>query len=71
MYVRASVHHSVIFSDHNLYIYSWISKQVGTVVALEKEKCYLKHFLGRLKIKVTGFNKGQNSQIIILSLSGA
>ena len=29
--------------DHNLYN-AWISKQFGTVVALEEEKCHLKHF---------------------------
>ena len=30
--------------DHNLYNNAWISKQFGTVVALEEEKCHLKHF---------------------------
>ena len=30
--------------DHNLYNIAWISKQFGTVVALEEEKCHLKHF---------------------------
>ena len=48
---RASVQ---ICPDHNLYNNAWISKQFGTVVALEEEKCRLKHFLGRLKVKVTG-----------------
>ena len=43
-----------ICPDHNLYSNAWISKQFGTVVALEEEKCLLKHFLGRLKVKVTG-----------------
>ena len=38
---------------HNFYIYAWISKLFGTVVVLEEEKCHLKHFLGRLKAKVT------------------
>ena len=49
--IRASVQ---ICTDHNLYNNAWISKQFGTVVALEEEKCLLKHFLGRLKVKVTG-----------------
>ena len=31
-----------ICPDHNLYNNAWISKQFGTVVALE-EKCHLKH----------------------------
>ena len=39
--VRASVR---ICPDHNLYNNAWISKQFGIVVALEKEKCHLKHF---------------------------
>ena len=43
-----------ICPDHNLYNNAWISKQFGTVVALEEEKCCLKHFLGRLKVKFTG-----------------
>ena len=51
MFVRASVR---ICPDHNLYKNAWISKQFGTVVALEEEKCHLKHFLGSLKVKVTG-----------------
>ena len=42
------------YVDHNLYIYAWISKQFGTVVALEEEKCHLKTFFVRLKVKVTG-----------------
>ena len=37
-----------------MYNNAWISKQFGTVVALEEEKCHLKQFLGRLKVKVTG-----------------
>ena len=51
MSVRPSVR---ICPDHNLYNNAWISKQFGTVVALEEEKFHLKHFLGRLKVKVTG-----------------
>ena len=39
--VRASVR---ICPDHNLYNNAWISKQFGTAVALEEEKCHLKHF---------------------------
>ena len=39
--VRASAR---ICPDHNLYNNAWISKQFGTVVALEEEKCHLKHF---------------------------
>ena len=39
--IRASVR---ICPEHNLYIYVWISKQFSTVVALEEEKCHLKHF---------------------------
>ena len=39
--------------DHNSYIYARISKLFDTVVVLEEEKCRLKHFLGRLKAKVT------------------
>ena len=39
--VRASVR---ICPDHNLYNNAWISKQIGTVVALEEEKCHLKNF---------------------------
>ena len=70
MYVRASVRASVrICPDHNLYNNAWISKQFGTVVALEEEKGPFETFFsGRLKVKVTGSNKGQNGHI--LSLSG-
>ena len=32
-----------ICPDHNLYNNAWISKQFGTVVALEEEKCHVKH----------------------------
>ena len=39
--VRASVR---ICPANNLYNIAWISKQFGTVIALEEEKCYLKHF---------------------------
>ena len=42
-----------ICPGHNSYIYAWISKLFDTVVVLEEEKCQLKHFLGRLKVKVT------------------
>ena len=39
---------------HNSYIHAWISKLFDTVVVLgEEEKCHLKHFLCRLKVKVT------------------
>ena len=31
-------------SVHNLFSNAWISKQFGTVVALEEEKCHMKHF---------------------------
>ena len=55
MSVHQCVHGSVrICPDHDLYNNAWISKQVGTVVALEEEKYHLKHFLGMLKVKVTG-----------------
>ena len=40
--VRPSVR---ICPDHNVYNNAWISKQFGTVVALEEEKGHLKHFL--------------------------
>ena len=44
MNVRANVRASIrICPDHNLYNNSWISKQFGTVVALEEEKYHLKH----------------------------
>ena len=49
--IRASVR---ICPDHNLYNNAWILKQFGTVVVLVEEKCHLKHFLDRLKVKVTG-----------------
>ena len=48
--VRASVW---ICPGHNSYIYAWISKLFDTVVVLEEEKCHLKPFLGRVKVKVT------------------
>ena len=41
MCVRASIQ---IYPDHTLYNNAWISKQFGTVVALEEEKCQVKHF---------------------------
>ena len=47
---RASVR---ICPDLYSYIYAWISNLFDTVVVLEEEKCHLKHFLGRLKVKVT------------------
>ena len=44
MCVQPCVHASDrICLDHNLYNNVWISKQFGTVVALEEEKCHLKH----------------------------
>ena len=50
----ARAHASVwICPGHNSYIYAWISNLFDTVVALEEMKCHLKHFLGRLKVKVT------------------
>ena len=42
-----------ICPGHNSYIYVWISNLFDTAVVLEEEKCHLKHFLGRLKVKVT------------------
>ena len=33
-----------ICPDHNLYNNAWISKQFDIFVALEEEKCHLKHF---------------------------
>ena len=42
-----------ICPGHNSYIYAWISKLFDTGVVLGKEKSHLKHFLGRLKVKVT------------------
>ena len=47
---RASVR---ICLGHNSYIYAWISILFDTLFVLEEEKCLLKHFLGRLKVKVT------------------
>ena len=47
--VRMSVR---ICPGHNSSIYAWISKLFDTVVVLGEEKCYLKHILGRLKVKV-------------------
>ena len=44
MCVRPCVSASVrICQDHTLYNNAWISKQFGIVVALEEEKCLLKH----------------------------
>ena len=43
-----------VFPGNNMYIYAWISKKCCTVVVLEKEKCHLKLFSGRLKVKVIG-----------------
>ena len=48
--VRAYVRISL---GHNSYIYAWISKLFDTVAVLGEEKCHLKPFLGRLKVKVT------------------
>ena len=39
--VKASVRNC---PDHNLHNNVWISKQIGTIVALEEEKCHLRHF---------------------------
>ena len=53
-----------------MYNNAWISKQFGTVVALEEEKCHLKRFFrqveghrGQIKVKMVIYN--------VLSLSGA
>ena len=52
--MHACMHPSVrIRAGHNSYIYGYISKLFDTVVVLEEEKCHLKFFSGRLKIKVT------------------
>ena len=48
--VRASVR---ICPGHNSYTYAWISNIFDTVVVPGEEKCHLKHFLCRLKVKVT------------------
>ena len=46
MCVHQCIHASVrICPDHNLYNNACISKEFGTVVALEEEKCHLKHFI--------------------------
>ena len=50
VWVRASVR---ICPGHDSYIHAWISKLFDTIVVLGEEKCHLKHFLGRLKVKVT------------------
>ena len=43
MCMRPCISASVrICPDHNLYSNAWISKQFGTVLALEEEKCHLK-----------------------------
>ena len=52
-----------IYLGHNSYIYAWISKLFNTVVVLGEEKCHLKHFLGRLKVKVT--LKGQVNELFL------
>ena len=49
VYVLVSVRPD--FPSHYSYIYGWISNLFDTVVI--EEKCHLKHFLGRLKVKVT------------------
>ena len=54
--MRGRVRPSVRFfpdHNHNFYIYAWISNLFDTVVVFEEEKCHPKHFLGRLKVKVT------------------
>ena len=48
VYVRVSV-----CPDCKSNIYAWISNLFGTVVVLEEDKCHLKQFLGRLKVRVT------------------
>ena len=47
---------------YNSYIYAWISKLFYTVFVLGEEKCHLKHFLGRLKVKVT--HKGHINELL-------
>ena len=51
--MHACLRMSRICLGHNSYIYAWISKLFDTVVVLGVEKSHLKHFLGRLKVKVT------------------
>ena len=53
MYVRACVHPPRFARAITPYIYAWISKLFDIIVVLEEEKCHLKHFSGRLKVKVT------------------
>ena len=58
MCVRVCMHACLCMSiriclGHYSYIYVWISKLFNTIVVLGEEKCHLKHFLGRLKVKVT------------------
>ena len=54
-FVRACVHCACVRApvqicpDHNLYIYTWISKYFGTVVFLEEQKCHLKHLLRQVE----------------------
>ena len=64
MCVRPCVSASVrICTDHNLYNNAWISKQFGTVFALEEEKCHLKIFKqvegqghrGEIKVKMVKY----------------
>ena len=43
----------LICLGHNSYIYAWISKLFNTIVVFGEEQCHLKHFLDRLKVKVT------------------
>ena len=62
MYVRASVR-PYVRPDNNLYNNAWISKQFGTLVALEEEKCHLKYFRyiegqghrGQIKVKIVRY----------------
>ena len=42
-----------ICPGRNFYINAWISNLFGKVAVFEGEKCHLKHFLVRLKVKVT------------------
>ena len=58
MCVRVCMHACLCMSiriclGHNSYIYAWISKLFNTIGVLGEEKCHLKHFFGRLKVKVT------------------
>ena len=45
--------HALSLSGAQLVHLCMDSKIIGPVVALEEEKCHLKHFSGRMKVKVT------------------